>query len=158
MKMLLPISMLIVGCGPLQKRNSASPMKKQGQQQSAEQTPDSSKPSAEGRTLPQKVNSRPIKEVKPAGNGDPNFLKGLPKWEDINPPENMPRPTAGLGLVLETNTCFKEFFGDRTVHPHVRKHGGRILSPDEKPMGRMIICPEERKVRVLMELKKAGVL
>ena len=132
------------------------------QQSSPTTTPESA-----NSTRPLKVDSKkqstapsakPVASPVPKGGTDPQFLKGLPKWEDIKAPADMPNPTAGLGLVLETNTCFKEFFGDRTVHPHVRKYGGRVLSQSERPMGRMIVCPEEKKAEVLAELKKAGAL
>ena len=62
---------------------------------------------------------------KPTGGTDPKFLNGLPKWDDIPAPSDA-KTTVGLGIVVGTNTCYKEFFGYRTVHPHVRKYGGRI--------------------------------
>ena len=158
MKPLIFFTLAFVGCGPIQKKASPSPVKTTVQAPAADSSANEAQPPSKVKIKPMQSTGVAKVEVKPKGSGDPNFLKGLPKWEDINPPTDMPNPTAGLGLVLETNTCFKEFFGDRTVHPHVRKYGGRILAPQEKAMGRMVICPEDRKAKVLAELKKAGVI
>lgn len=143
------VGFILVGCGPI----------KQSKPISKPRTTATTKPKSASKNTPAATQAKgPIAEKKPIGKTDPNFLKGLPKWEDISPPKAMPNPTAGLGLVLKTDTCFKEFFADRSVHPHVRKYGGRLLEPNEKAMGRMILCPEERKKKLLVDFKKAGII
>ena len=79
----------------------------------------------------------------------------LPAWDEIEAPEHMPKPTSGLALSSDGQLCFKEFFGERTVHPHVRRYGGRILMPDEQAQGPQIQCPAEKRSALIQQLKEA---
>ncbi|MBM74577.1 MAG: hypothetical protein CMK59_04180 [Proteobacteria bacterium] len=88
-------------------------------------------------------------------NPPPPKLPPLPTWEDIQPPEDMSNPTIGLALSSNGLLCYKEFFGERTVHPHVRRYGGRILMPNEKAQGPRVECPDEKKQELIRQLKEA---
>ena len=82
----------------------------------------------------------------------------LPTWDQIDAPQTMLNPTSGLALSSDGKLCFKEFFGDRTVHPHVRRYGGRILMPDEKAQGPQIQCPQAKRSALIEQLKSASEL
>ena len=91
---------------------------------------------------------------------DDLFPKALPEWDDIQPPEGLPsgRPTVGLALTENLGKCYKEFFAERSVPPHVRRYGGRILMPDEEAIGPEIQCPSQRKELVVKALREAEVI
>ena len=82
----------------------------------------------------------------------PQMPQGLPKWEDISPPSSVFQPVAGLALSHDYSQCFKEWFQGDSLPPTIRKFEGRILGKDEKTIGRMIQCPEDRKERLLDSL------
>ena len=74
-----------------------------------------------------------------------DILRSLPKWDDLSAPDTVQDPVEGLGLSADLKRCYKEWFQGDSVHPHVRKYGGRILKEDESTIGRMIECPVERR-------------
>ena len=90
----------------------------------------------------------------------PTPMNSLPRWDDVPPPEDLPQgtPTAGLALSHDTKLCYKEWFAERSVHPHVRRYGGRILGADETTTGTRILCSEAEKTAVLNRLREAGVI
>ena len=90
----------------------------------------------------------------------PTPLNSLPRWDDVPPPEDLPpgTPTAGLALSHDYKICTKEWFAERSVHPHVRRYGGRVLLPDEKSSGTQILCSEAEKTTVLSKLRAAGII
>ena len=88
----------------------------------------------------------------------PKEDSALPTWEQVAAPDNMPNATSGLALSSDGLICFKEFFGDRTVHPHVRRYGGRILMKEEEAQGPQIQCPSEQRSALIQQLKSANEL
>ena len=78
--------------------------------------------------------------------------QGLPSWEALEPPEDIRQPVAALALSSDHNICYKEWFQGDSLHPHVRKYGGRILSEGEGSTGRMIACPEDKKTALIKAL------
>ena len=80
----------------------------------------------------------------------PKMPQGLPLWEEIDAPSTVYKPVAGLALSHDYTQCFKEWFQADSLPPTIRKFQGRILNKDEKTIGRMIQCPEERK-KILLD-------
>jgi len=76
----------------------------------------------------------------------------LPLWDDLEAPSDVYQPVAALALSSDHTICYKEWFQGDSLHPHVRKYGGRILNEGEGSIGRMIQCPEERRKELLNAL------
>jgi len=106
-------------------------------------TPDPVPPTEEKTKEPVLINS---------GAPPVKIPQGLPTWEALEAPEDIFQPVAALALSFDHKTCFKEWFQGDSLHPHVRKHGGRILNEGEGSIGRMIQCPEDRKKSLLQAL------
>ena len=83
----------------------------------------------------------------------PQMALGLASWDDLEAPSTVYKPVAGLALSHDHTKCFKEWFQGDSLPPNVRKFQGRILGEDEKTIGRMILCPEERKKDLLEALQ-----
>ena len=83
----------------------------------------------------------------------PQMPQELPKWDDIKAPDNVYQPVAGLALSHDYALCFKEWFQGDSLPPHIRKFQGRILNKEEKTIGQMIQCPEERKQALINSLR-----
>ena len=102
------------------------------------------------------VNPPPLNVPQPP----PTPSNQLLRWDDVMPPDDMPSgtPTPGLALSSNHEICYKEWFAERSVHPHVRRYGGRILLPDETANGPRILCSQAEKTAVLSKLIEAGIV
>ena len=61
----------------------------------------------------------------------------------------MEAPTPILALSPDTKLCYKEWHSAGSLSEEVKKNGGRILTEEEEIIGRLILCPEDRKNALL---------
>jgi hypothetical protein len=170
------IIVLGIGCGtkqPLLSENT-NPPKQEDTTSSEEQEIETEPKEEEGdnSTLKKEISQHtynppqpePIRTVNPPAVNIPQPpstpSNQLPRWDDVMPPDDIPSgtPTPGLALSSDHQVCYKEWFAERSVHPHVRRYGGRILLSDEKSSGTRILCSEAEKTAVLSKLKEAGII
>ena len=110
------------------------------------------------------THERPLRTVNPPPiNIEPPVpppQQLLPNWDDIPVPEDLPpgTPTPGLALSHDHSVCYNEWFAEISVHPHVRRYGGRILMAGEESSGTQISCTQDDKTALLNKLREAGVL
>ena len=86
----------------------------------------------------------PPDKIKP-----PNILHSLPTWDDISAPEGLSEPFAILALSTDGSKCYKEWHTKSSLSANVIENGGRILSAQDKIIGRLIQCPVDIKKRIL---------
>ena len=84
----------------------------------------------------------------------PEMPMGLPTWDDLQAPADIFEPVPALALSFDLGKCYKEWFQGDSLPPTVRKYQGRILQENEPTIGRLIQCPEERKMNLLQELER----
>ena len=104
------------------------------------------------------IQSPPIEKEPPILQKDDTpppvpIPQGLPSWEDLEPPNDVYQPVEALALSHDYTRCFKEWFQGDSLPPSIRKFGGRILEPEEGSIGRLILCPEDRKTALLTAIQ-----
>ena len=84
----------------------------------------------------------------------------IPDFSEVLAPAELAQGTftEGLALSADLTHCYKEFWQKRSLHPHVRKFGGRLLEEGEKAMGPEVQCASTQKDQLILHLRAQGYL